>query len=322
MKSKTKKTAAFLIAALLVCVNGIPASQNDSYTTVAKAETIAEQAVPLSGEPAISNVLLPVPSGKSVQKNDKALIDYSNTSEGYIMMRYTASTSKRLKVQIARDGGTTYTYNLGAGSSYTTFPLSDGNGSYKATIFENVTGTSYATVLSASFNVTLDNEFSPFLLPNQYVNYNVNTKCVVKSRELTSGLTNTLDKVSAVYNFVVENFTYDYAEADSVQSGYTPVLDSVYDAKKGICFDYAATMTAMLRSQNIPTKLVVGYSGNVYHAWINVYTKESGWVDAAIYFDGIQWKLMDPTFASTGKQDPVIMQYIGNASNYVEKYLY
>lgn len=38
---------------------------------------------------------------------------------------------------------------------------------------------------------------------------------------------------------------------------------------------------------------------SVYHAWINVYSEEEGWIDAAIYFDGQEWKLMDPTFASS-----------------------
>ena len=93
--------------------------------------------------------------------------------------------------------------------------------------------------------------------------------------------------------------------------------------KKGICFDYAALMTAMLRSQDIPTKLVVGYTGSLYHAWINVFLEGQGWVDNVIYFDGHDdWKLMDPTFASSGKQSKEIMQYIGNGGNYKAKYSY
>ena len=52
-----------------------------------------------------------------------------------------------------------------------------------------------------------------------------------------------------------------------------------FPPEKGICFDYAALMTAMLRSQGIPTKLEIGYSGEVYHAWISTYIDEIGWVD-------------------------------------------
>ena len=81
-------------------------------------------------------------------------------------------------------------------------------------------------------------------------------------------------------------------------------------------------MTAMLRSRGIPCKLVVGYSGKAYHAWINTYTNEGGWVDSVIYFDGTSWKLMDPTYASTGRQSDAIMKYIGNGANYKAKYLY
>ena len=116
--------------------------------------------------------------------------------------------------------------------------------------------------------------------------------------------------------------TYDTAKASSVQSGYLPNVDLVLAQKKGICFDYAALMTAMLRSQDIPTKLVVGYTGNRYHAWINVYLEGQGWVDNIIYFDGTSWKLMDPTFASSGNQSQEIMQYIGNGANYQAKYSY
>ena len=64
---------------------------------------------------------------------------------------------------------------------------------------------------------------------------------------------------------------------------------------KGICFDYASLMAALLRSQGIPTKLVVGYSGDAYHAWISVYLDEIGWVDKIIEFDGKSWSLIDPT---------------------------
>ena len=93
------------------------------------------------------------------------------------------------------------------------------------------------------------------------------------------------------------------------------------EEKKGICFDYAALMTAMLRSQEIPCKLVVGYAGNVYHAWISVWTAENGWIDGAIFFDGQVWTRMDPTFASSGGRSEEIMNFI-NGGNYTTKYLY
>ena len=45
-------------------------------------------------------------------------------------------------------------------------------------------------------------------------------------------------------------------------------------------------------------------------------------MEGLIYFDGKVWKLMDPTFASSGNQSNKIMEYIGNGANYKAKYLY
>ena len=81
-------------------------------------------------------------------------------------------------------------------------------------------------------------------------------------------------------------------------------------------------MTGMLRSQGIPCKLVIGYAGTVYHAWINVWNEETGWVDAAVFFDGTTWQRMDPTYASTSKQSASVMAFIGDSKNYTTKYLY
>ena len=45
-----------------------------------------------------------------------------------------------------------------------------------------------------------------------------------------------------------------------------PDSNRTLETKKGICFDYASLMALLLRSQNIPCKLVVGYAGVEYHA--------------------------------------------------------
>lgn len=269
---------------------------------------------------AVDKLLLPVASGVSVKKSSRAVIDYSNTKDGYVMVQFTGSSSKRLRVQVAGPT-TTYTYDLPV-KVWTTFPLSDGNGSYKVTVFENVQDNKYAQETSVSFKVALTDEFAPFLRPNQYVDYASAPNTILKAAELTEGITEPLEQVKVIYDFVVTNLTYDKQRAATVKTGYLPVLDSVLKEKKGICFDYASLMTGMLRSLGIPCKLVVGYAGKQYHAWINVWTKEAGWIDAVIYFDGSAWQRMDPTFASSGKQSASIMKYIGDGKNYTVKYLY
>ena len=185
-----------------------------------------------------------------------------------------------------------------------------------------MTGNRYAAVLGASFGVELTSEFAPFIRANQYVNYSVAPDSVTKAAELTDGEADPLKKVELIYDYVVKTITYDYNKAASVQSGYLPVLDQVLAEKKGICFDYAALMAGMLRSQGIPCKLVVGYAGTAYHAWISVWTEQNGWVDGVIYFDGKSWHRMDPTFASSGGASSEIMSFIENGANYTTKYIY
>ena len=82
-----------------------------------------------------------------------------------------------------------------------------------------------------------------------------------------------MDALTAIYNYVVRNLTYDYDLADNVEAGYLPDVDATLKSKKGICFDYAALTTAMLRARDIPCKLQIGYAGTVKHAWINVYIR-------------------------------------------------
>lgn len=283
--------------------------------TISSAEEIEEMLKEVE-----QNLYVPEASGELEAKNEKILIDYSNTSDGYIMVKRLSEDTNRIKIQV-KGPTTTYTYDL-TGTEWKTFPLSDGNGNYQVTGCENVEDNKYAIILSADMSVEMENEFAPFIRPNEYVNYADAEKTLVKAVELAGKIEDPLEKVEVVYSYVVENITYDYDKAENVQSGYLPVLDETLETKKGICFDYASLMTGMLRSQGVPSKLVIGYAGEIYHAWINVWTEEMGWVNGVIYFDGTTWHRMDPTFASSSDQDESIMNYIEDGANYTEKYLY
>ena len=272
--------------------------------------------------PATAAVLPTVASGTTVYSNEKAKVDASNAKDGYVMVAYNGQSKNRLKVRVTGPGGIVYTYDLNKNGNYEVFPLADGNGKYTVGVYENTSGNKYALAFSTPVTVMLTDSYAPFLRPNQYVNYTANSQAVKKAAELTAGKKTDLEKIKAIYHYTITTLTYDKQKAQTVQSGYLPDVDKVLAEKKGICFDYVALMTAMLRSQGIPTKLVVGYTGDVYHAWINTYIPEQGWIEGIIFFDGTTWKLMDPTFASSANQSKQIMEYIGNGSNYSAKYLY
>ena len=259
-------------------------------------------------------------SGVLVKESAKGIIDYSNTADGYVMVKYLKKTDKKIKAQV-KGPENTYTYNVSP-EKWETFPLTDGNGTYQVILLENVTSNKYAIVVNISFKAEVKDEFAPFLRSNQYVNYADAPETVKKAAALTKKVKDPLKKVEKVYNYVVKNYTYDKQKAKTVKSGYVPDLDKVLKAKKGICFDYASTMAGMLRSQGVPCKLVIGYAGEAYHAWISVYVEGEGWVEGVVYFDGTSWERMDPTFASSSKESKAIMKYIGNGKNYTAKYFY
>lgn len=263
--------------------------------------------------------LAPAASGKTIYGKSGISIDASNTSEGYVMVKYQGSAAKT-KLQITMPDSTVYSYNLRTGE-YETFPLSGGNGTYKITVLEHVQDDMYAIALSQDVQVKIADAFKPFLYPNQYVWFTPKSKAIALSMELSEKSSNDLDYVEKVYGYVIENITYDDELAANVGADYLPDIDHTLEVKKGICFDYASLMSAMLRAQNIPTKLEVGYSGDAYHAWISVYLKEVGWVNGIIEFDGKNWSLMDPTLAANNSNSSV-KEYIGDGSNYTLKYSY
>lgn len=244
-------------------------------------------------------VLSPVSDGKKTEGNRLVTLDISHTDQGYITAAYHGNSNK-INIQITGPDNVSYLYFIREKDAYTAMPLSAGDGSYFIDIYENVDGDIYSSLFSTSIDVTLENEFLPFLYANQFVDFDESSKAVEKGSELAQDCASDLDVVTAIYNYVVEHTEYDYEKAAAVSSPYYPDVDDTLTSGTGICFDYAALMCAMLRTQQIPSKLNIGYAGDVYHAWISVYIDSIGWIDNVIQFNGTDWTLMDPTFVSTG----------------------
>lgn len=264
-------------------------------------------------------ILTPQAPGEVVYENTLVQLDASRTADGYVQLCYLGEAPKA-KVQITAPDETVYTYNL-LPQNREILPLTGGTGGYSIRVLENVREDMYAMIFSQDIQVTIADPFSPFLYPNQYAWFTQQSRAVELGMELSDQSASDLDYVERVYCYVTDNIRYDEQLAQNPPLGYLPVVDDTLASGKGICFDYAALMTALLRSQGIPTKLVIGYSGTQYHAWISVYLTQTGWVDKAIYFDGSDWVLMDPTLGASNDSRSV-KQYIGDGSHYVAKYQY
>lgn len=316
---RPSKKGKFILLPILLCMSlvfcscGAENKQSGGDSATKQSESSQDTRGSRDNTPV---VLTGQADGTVTYGSEGVTIDASHISEGYIMVSYTG-TNEKVKLQITGPDEVVYTYDLHG--DYETFPLTAGSGSYTVGVFENIEGTSYSTLFTQTIDVKIDDEFGPYLYANQYVNFNGDSKVVEKAEELSKPCNDDLEVIEQVYNYMISNFTYDYDKAESVQSGYLPDVDEVFEAQTGICFDYAAVMAAMLRSQRIPTRLEVGYAGDVYHAWISTYIEEQGWVNGIIQFDGKNWELMDPTFASTSSKPE---DFITNTDEYITKFVY
>lgn len=212
---------------------------------------------------------LPEATGKKVQKNGKMTIDVSNMSEGYIMVK-AKKTDKKLRVRVST-AGAKLLYWLNGDGEYEVFPLQFGSGKYMVELFEHVKGKDYSKEGTVKLSAKMTDELSCFLYPNQYVNYNENTACVKYADEMCKNMTDQGEIYKAVCTYVLQNFIYDYIKSVSVQSmsQQMPDIDYCWNNRMGICQDLSALTCAMLRSQGIPARLMIGTVGaNTYHAWV------------------------------------------------------
>ncbi len=259
--------------------------------------------------------------GTDTVGNEFVTVDYSNHKDGYIMVDY-VGTAQKTKLQLTGPDNVTYTYDLHNGPA--SFPLTAGDGNYSVSVCENIIDSKYSVVFADTLSLTGISEFGPYLHPSSYVNYTASCKTVKKGAELASKCTTKLEVVTSIYDYITSNITYDYDKAETVQSGYTTDVDTILSKGTGICLDYSAVMATMLRTQSIPTRLEVGYTGKdmVYHAWISVYIEDIGWINGIIRFNGNEWSLVDPTFGASMGDSNKLKSYIGDGTNYSVKYIY
>jgi hypothetical protein len=266
-------------------------------------------------------VLVNEADGRETFGGGGAAVDYSNADQGYVMVKYDGDNDK-VKVQITNTNteDEPYTYDLDPDGEFQALPLTQGDGEYDVGVYTNIEGDKYALAAQQAVRVKLENEFLPFLRPSQYVEYTAGAACVAKASELTQGTKSDIGAAEQIFLYIVGHVAYDYDKAGTVKSGYLPDADETLASGKGICFDFAALTVAMLRSQGIPCKLIVGYAGNAYHSWIAIYSKETGKFAAIIEFKGDEYNFVDPTFTAAGDEtDPNVL---GDGAQYQPIYYY
>ncbi len=306
----------------IVVTTTSPSLTEETITFSGNAEKTETNAAPKANiKPFV--IKMPSANGKKTVKTDSALIDYSNADDGYIAAAYSGKSEKaKLRVLC---GKTQYDHDLSGGGTTEFFPLM-GSGSYTVRVYEQLSGKSYSLATEASFDVKIKSETEMYLYPNKYSDFDKNSDCVKKASQLCSDKSGAVDKIAAIFGYVTDNISYDKELAKKVKSGltgYTPDPDRTLKNGKGICFDYASLMTAMCRSQGIPSRIVVGYAKeNIYHAWNEIYTEKTGWITPELFLKNKGYNIADATFYSGQKDKKKIGEYISDSSNYSAMYRY
>lgn len=214
--------------------------------------------------------------------------DTNSTGKGIVGVAY-ASGGKRVKVMIER-GSSKYTYNLDPSGKTEYFPLQMGNGEYKISVLENVSGNKYSFVDTQKLQLNLADPNIVYLNSVQNVRWDSGYASIKNGKKLSEAEKNFGKKLRILYDHMVKGYKYDYDKISKLTPEYNPDVEATYREKKGICYDYSALLAAMQRSQGLPTKLVKGYASGVegYHAWNEVLI-DGQWVVVDTTFDSALW---------------------------------
>jgi transglutaminase-like putative cysteine protease len=236
-------------------------------------------------------------------------IDVSELSSGIIKVQNDPAKPINEKIKISKDNQHFY-YSVNTNNR---FPLQLGDGLYTISVLQHVADNKYRMVENKEVNLTAADQQAIFLQPIQLIYWNDSMNAIAKARELTKDLKTDREKVTAIYNYVIQNVQYDYAKAKVVTNDYITSIDSTYKDKQGICYDYASLFAAMLRSEGIPTKLMMGRTSLIpeYHAWNEVYLKETNeWVTIDTTYDSIMIKgTKKPSMIKDKSQYTIEKQY-------------
>ena len=187
------------------------------------------------------------------------------------------------------------------------FPLQFGEGQYTVMLLEDTGGGQFRIVEKQDLNFSPENKNDIYLQSVQAVNWNKDMKAIKIAKEITKNAKTDKEKVTMLHDYIVNKIVYDDAKALSVKPGYLSSIDATLESGQGICTDYSALFAGMVRSLNIPTKLVEGRKNDIaeLHAWNQVYLSETK-----------EWVIIDTTYDAAVKKANGTIKMIKDAKEY------
>ena len=225
--------------------------------------------------------------------DESAELYYSLHEEkkGLIYIRITNVNEYNLRVVLAPIGSESVQPDEMRWFSEGYYPLIYGAGEYALRIFALQLDGLYMQVFSDSFIAEFDDN-EPYKYANVFSMYSANSDAIKKAYALTKSLSSNEDKAKRIKKFIDNNISYDYEKEEAVlaliKNNNTSIISSefvdidyLFNEEKGVCNDFAALFSVMMKSVGVPTREVRGYTwatGNKYHSW-NEYINDSGeWV--------------------------------------------
>lgn len=146
---------------------------------------------------------------------------------------------------------------------------------------------------------------------------------IALASKLAADRESTYDVVRAYEAWMTANVEYDL-NAPLPDAGEDAVHDFLFDSQLGFCEQIASSLTIMLRTQGVPTRLVTGYVSGSRNQISGVYEVQASdahaWVE--VWFPGTGWQAFDPTAAvplsADTEIDSVGADLVAGLGRYVE----
>lgn len=250
-------------------------------------------------------------TGKTVHSNSYGTIDVTHANEGYVTLKLTKSTSKKVLGSVDytnADGKTSYCdWYMDKDKTYT-IPTYFGDGKYTVSILENKSGTDYYVRLSVNITVKSNSELQTFLNSTRNADFTNAPNTVAKAKELTANCKTDREKINVIYNWVYDNIKYDINKAlDDTRTVQAQIydLDYILETRKGVCSDISALMTGMLRSLGIPCKYVAVKE----HAFISVWNETGTSTKNGVTYATGSWVELNSTARGYGPSYKTVEYY-------------
>lgn len=133
--------------------------------------------------------------------------------------------------------------------------------------------------------------------------------------KITEGIQDNFRRAAAIESYLKTNYRYTF-DTIFMEHENNPVETFLFSLGKGHCELFASSMVVMLRSLDIPSRLVTGYFASQYNPVTGYYEVREldahAWVEA--YMDGYGWVTFEPTppvRIVTRKSDLFIISNLG-----------